>query len=107
MVDKLKLFVFQSCRGNQKDPGITIDGAQAQRKVAGVLTDAIIAYSTVQDYVSWRHKTDGSYYIQTLCKVFKKHGHEYSVQKLFHKVQEELQDNEVDGFKITQETKEI
>ena len=77
---KPKLFFIQACRGTEYDPGVTVlpcsqtetDSSSTSYKLPAH-ADFLIGYSTVDDHVSWRSSTKGSWYIQTLCDVIDKH----------------------------------
>ena len=48
--------------------------------------DLLYAYSTPADYYSWRNDKEGSWFIQDLVKVFRKHAHEMHVVDMLTKV---------------------
>lgn len=87
---KPKLFFLQACRGSFTDVGVlakttetnqlddfidsngSYDGCYAIPSYA----DMLIMYATVEGIVSFRHKLDGSWLIQTLCDEISKNPHE-------------------------------
>ena len=78
---KPKIFIFQACRGSQgntlgngcpKDTGECL-GKMSDQQVASATIGASIDYfigdSTVDQHVSFRMKSEGTYYIQSFCRV--------------------------------------
>ena len=87
---KPKLFFIQACRGDKEDQGVSVacDGGHSSNKqlspdhVDSPLTDAVkkpspivpthadflYAFSTVDEYVSYRHEALGSYYVRGLVE---------------------------------------
>ncbi|MBN3312538.1 CASP8 protein, partial [Atractosteus spatula] len=82
LIRKPKLFFIQACQGQNKQPGVSIvsDGrSEAQREIeadAGVIqqdtipddSDFLLGMATVEDYLSYRSTSSGSFFIQALCK---------------------------------------
>ena len=74
---KPKLFIFQSCRGEEKDCGVSATATDSQGMSRGLemrdvsWEDMVIAYSTIRGYVAHRDTVDGSWFVQALCEVFR------------------------------------
>ncbi|KAM4730776.1 caspase-8 isoform 2-T2 [Anableps anableps] len=79
LVEKPKLFFIQACQGSKEQPPIQTDGADDE--TSDVSSDATIAstsipstadflvgMATVPDYVSFRDRYHGTWYIQSLCQ---------------------------------------
>lgn len=81
---KPKLFFLQACRGSTYDKGFTyyadsadkdnnqLDPANLIKYHVPSTVDLLIMYSTFQKHVSWRNKSYGSWFIQSLCKGLEK-----------------------------------
>ncbi|KAJ8980555.1 hypothetical protein NQ317_001062 [Molorchus minor] len=52
--------------------------------------DMLIAYSTLPGFYSLRDSQEGSWYIQCICDVFKKHAKDYDIELLLKMVDREL-----------------
>uniref|UniRef100_A0A8C6YVV2 Caspase 9 n=1 Tax=Nothoprocta perdicaria TaxID=30464 RepID=A0A8C6YVV2_NOTPE len=99
---KPKLFFIQACGGEQKDQGFEVEtnspGDDARRfsvesdatpfeapsgapdeldAVASLPTpsDILVSYSTFPGFVSWRDKSSGSWYVETLDNVLEQYAH--------------------------------
>jgi hypothetical protein len=72
---KPKMFIFQACRVDQPDGQIDLE-------------DVIECYPVKEGRESWRHKTKGSYFIQAIVRVFRRHAHDTDVKDMFEKVNE-------------------
>ena len=94
---KPKLFFIQACRGDGEDQGVSVatdtGGSSCEQlspnqsefpmdavkkpvpRVTVVPThaDFLYAFSTVDEYVSYRNKTLGSYYVRGLVEAFREH----------------------------------
>ncbi len=55
-----------------------------------LLQDFIIFNSTVEDYASFRHRTEGTYFVQTFCREMKENGRHTNVLELLNKVMEDV-----------------
>jgi len=88
---KPKLFFFQACRGNE-NPGthfqapIASDSAVPEIDGWPNFSDYMVASSTIEDFVSFRSTTDGSFFIRHLCNELQTHGHEKSIADVMLKV---------------------
>uniref|UniRef100_W5KSH7 Caspase-6 n=1 Tax=Astyanax mexicanus TaxID=7994 RepID=W5KSH7_ASTMX len=84
LVGKPKIFIFQACRGKDREIGVTPmtaddsdtevveDAAMIYTLPAGA--DFLMCYSVAEGFVSFRNKKDGTYYIQKLCTTLQEHG---------------------------------
>ena len=89
---KPKLFFIQACRGNGEDVGVKVDPDhgisspnQANRSYESTKVDPVIqlripthsdflyAFSTVDEYVSYRNKNEGSHYVRCFVEAFREH----------------------------------
>ncbi|KAK2186252.1 hypothetical protein NP493_207g00027 [Ridgeia piscesae] len=71
---KPKVFIIQACRGVEMDHGVEVADAIAEPEeniyCIPQEADLLYAYATVNGYVSWVSEKDGSWFIQSLCRVF-------------------------------------
>ena len=113
---KPKLFIFQACRGDDPDYGAPIliprlDGgtevdAQAfYRPRAGSPTsrpmpkiptveDMLIAYATIPGYVANRDNMRGTWFIESICKVFMKNAADMDIKEMMDEVSHEMRNYE-------------
>lgn len=82
LANKPKLFFIQACQGTNMDRGVCIENSQETIIADGIYekdakmvvssipleADFLIGMSTVAHFVSMRNTTEGSIYIQELCK---------------------------------------
>lgn len=77
LADKPKLFFIQACQGNdqQKPVDLESDGPSGRHVVSdankySIPSDAdfLLAMSTVPSFVSFRERSNGTWFIQTLCQ---------------------------------------
>ena len=73
--DKPKFIMFQACRGGNIDYGVSkmvmTDSSQGQNPTKDpIWKDMLIAYSTIPNYLSYRDTEDGSWFVESLVKVF-------------------------------------
>uniref|UniRef100_A0A182TGV5 Caspase family p20 domain-containing protein n=1 Tax=Anopheles melas TaxID=34690 RepID=A0A182TGV5_9DIPT len=76
LTGKPKLVFIQSCRGNKHDyliGGVKVDAVPPPEKPICVeipmYGDLLVMYSSYDQYVSYRDKEEGSWFIQSLCQV--------------------------------------
>ncbi|XP_058502274.1 caspase-8-like [Solea solea] len=70
---KPKVFLVQACQGGQKQRGVSLKDleADAASPFFPEEADVLVAIATVEDHVSFRHKVDGSWFIQSVCQQLK------------------------------------
>ncbi|NXH43223.1 CASP8 protein, partial [Dicaeum eximium] len=76
LAGKPKVFIIQACQGSVHHPSVAVesDSPGHLEMDASPLTsipdkaDILIGMSTVEDYLSFRSRYTGSFYIQSLCK---------------------------------------
>ncbi|KAK5613830.1 hypothetical protein CRENBAI_015710 [Crenichthys baileyi] len=79
LLEKPKLFFIQACQGSKEQPRVQTDGAEDE--TSNVFSDAkitiesipsaadfLVGMATVPDYVSFRDRRHGTWYIQSLCR---------------------------------------
>ncbi|KAM6178115.1 caspase-8 [Rhynchocyon petersi] len=80
LVGKPKIFFIQACQGDNYQKGIAVDTDSGLQEVGLEMTlssqksyipneaDFLLGMATVNNYVSYRSTTEGTWYIQSLCK---------------------------------------
>ena len=53
--------------------------------------DMLILYSTIPGYFSWRNSSQGSFMIQSLCKIISNNSHNMDLEEMLKKVNRDLQ----------------
>ncbi|KAF6113005.1 caspase 10 [Phyllostomus discolor] len=79
LANKPKLFFIQACQGEeiQSSVCVEVDAVNAEsthpplQDCVPVEADFLLGLATVPGYVSFRHTTEGSWYIQSLCNYLK------------------------------------
>ncbi|XP_030853431.1 caspase-1 [Strongylocentrotus purpuratus] len=86
MQDKPKVFIIQSCRGKEKQRGVsssdgpatelnpeTMDYPEPAVTTRPVNSDILIAYATSQSKKAFRNQDNGSWFVEDLCNVIRKY----------------------------------
>ncbi|XP_030260071.1 caspase-8-like isoform X2 [Sparus aurata] len=74
LTGKPKVFLIQACQGKQDHRGVLSEDLQAddcQSQYIPEEADFLVAIATVEDYKSFRHTKDGSWFIQSVCQQLK------------------------------------
>lgn len=90
LAGKPKLFFIQACQGDRLDDGITLHSRtteidhddESSMLRSFIPTDFLISYSTIPGYRAWRSSTNGSWFIQSLCKELWNNGKRYDILTL-------------------------
>ena len=77
-----KIFVIQACRGNQLDHGVKVQKDGVARYSIPTHADFLFAYATIPGFMAFRNTTEGSWFINELCKELQENGHRYDINTL-------------------------
>lgn len=99
LLGKPKVFIVQACRGPYEDSGTLGLGDQADAIPALLSTpqpssvlhasgcsDMYIIYASSRGYKAYRNADSGSFFLKTLCKVFRKHACAEHLEDLMSRV---------------------
>lgn len=88
LVGKPKMFFFQACQGHEYMDGMDVTDAPQQGSKVSVPAEAdfVYAYSTVPGYYSWRNSVNGSWFIQSLTKVFEENAERMDILRMLTRV---------------------
>lgn len=89
LVSKPKMFLIQACQGKGTHHGVLLKDLQTDDCHTLSIpeeADILVATATVEDYVSFRHKIDGSWFIQSLCQQLKEGCLRYKCEPKYHKM---------------------
>ena len=99
MADKPKLFILNACRGERPHHGVLpsdlhgpleVDSGPNLKKVIPTLCDYHIVFSTLNGNISFRHKEDGSIFIQQLCWHLNEMGHSHDYCTIMEMVRRQM-----------------
>uniref|UniRef100_A0A182T7T8 Caspase n=1 Tax=Anopheles maculatus TaxID=74869 RepID=A0A182T7T8_9DIPT len=77
-----KIFLVQACRGNKLDNGVKIQKDGIARYSIPTHADFLFAYATIPGFMAFRNTTEGSWFINELCKELQENGHKYDLVTL-------------------------
>ncbi|KAK9506203.1 hypothetical protein O3M35_008179 [Rhynocoris fuscipes] len=92
LAGKPKLFFIQACRGQNFDNGVRLvsrtqtDGAGGDSYKIPKMADFLIVFSTVEGFYSWRNPENGTWFIQSLCRVISENYESTDLLKMMTKV---------------------
>lgn len=71
LTGKPKVFLIQACQGIQIQPGVLLKDLEIDEFCASSIPEAadfLVAIATVEDFVSFRNRENGSWFIQSVCQ---------------------------------------
>ncbi|XP_068593898.1 caspase-8-like isoform X2 [Cebidichthys violaceus] len=71
LAGKPKVFLIQACQGGQTQRRVSLEADNSHSPSIPEDADFLVAVSSVEDHESYRHPTDGSWFIQSVCQQLK------------------------------------
>ncbi|XP_025995453.2 caspase-8 isoform X2 [Solenopsis invicta] len=106
----IKIVIIQACQGKTRNTGntfLTTDGLPnsfAPVEDIRQFANFFMFMSTIQGFLSIRHKEEGSWFIQEVCKIFKTYGNQLTFHDCVRKIMKSIREKKgtIDGNKIAQ-----
>ncbi|XP_058123623.1 caspase Dronc-like [Anopheles ziemanni] len=112
LIDKPKLFFFSVCRGENSDLGshrlarmTERDGVMLNRREMVPINtptycDMLLCYATVPGFAALRDPSTGSWFVESMCRVWAKHAHEMDVETMMKLVGKDTASNRTNALEL-------
>lgn len=109
--DVIKIVIIQACQGKTRgsiNNGLTTDGLSDSPALVSEdirqFKNFFLFMSTIQGFVSVRHKDEGSWFIQAVCKIFKTYGNRLPFVECVRKIMTSMQEKngKIEGTQVVQ-----
>ena len=86
-----KIFLISACRGDEGLDTLaftdSVEESETQKAiVSNAATDYFCAFSTIENFVSYRHAKEGTMFLQTVCEIWSKHFYDMNIFNLMTQV---------------------
>ena len=92
LLNKPKLFIFQSCRGIERDRGTKVKTDDPKEEETAIWKDMFVIRPCAPGLVAIRDEIKGSLLVQTLCKVFSQRSCELDLVDLVNEMTKDILD---------------
>ena len=96
---KPKLFFIQACRAEGGIEDDSTEGDHEKPLCPPDSSDILVAYSTIEGELSFRHIYEGSWFIQTLLKQIKMHAHNAHLMDIMIVVNKDMAESDLGGYR--------
>ena len=92
LLNKPKLFIFQSCRGIERDRGTKVKTDDPKKEETAIWKDMFVIRPYAPGLVAIRDEIKGSLLVQTQCKVFSRRSWELDLVDLVNEMTKDILD---------------